>query len=427
MSEKLKIYFITLGCKVNSRDSDGVGRLFFERGYVASNSLSDADVIYINSCTVTSEGAAKSRRALARARRENKKAVIIFGGCLSQTEPFGYAEADIVTGNTNRSAVIELTEQYLQEKKSLRAVAPHTNDEIFEPLPTGGDGHTRAFLKVQDGCPRRCTYCIVSTARGRARSAVLEEAVTASLKLVQEGHKEIVLCGINLSCYEHEGRDLTDLCRAIADSAHPPARLRLGSLEPDRLTEKFIENLSKCKILAPHFHISLQSGSDTVLARMGRFYDTDYYKKVVEMLREKFDNPSFTTDIMVGFPSETEKEFLETCDFVREIGFLRAHVFRYSKRDGTAAAAMGGQLTNAEKKERAHRLSQVVHTTGEEVGGYLLSLPDTFIAETERENGYFDGTTGRYLKLVATAKGLKKGDILLLCDLDEFNEKREDD
>ncbi len=416
MNKNLKIYFITLGCKVNSRESDGLLHLFLERGYLCAKNAEQADVIYINSCTVTADGAAKSRAAVRRAKRASPAAVVIMGGCLPQTALDSY-DADIVVGNTKRDSVFELLEKFYLDKKTTIAVVPHSDDEKFEPLPMEGDGHTRAFLKVQDGCPRSCSYCIVSRARGNPRSADEGQLIEGAKKLVEQGHREIVLCGINLSYYGCDtNTDLSQLCLKLAE-IEGLYRIRLGSLEPDMLTEELCEKLSVCEKLAPHFHLSLQSGSDNVLKAMNRFYNRDDYLNIVNRLRKYFYHPTFTTDIMVGFPGETQQDFEESCSIIEEVGFLKVHVFRYSPRPQTVAAQLDGKISEQLKKQRAAELAKIAQHVHEEVVLQLDSVEDSFIAETQNSDKSWVGTTARYLKKTSTDINIKKGDIVMTGNL----------
>ncbi len=435
MNDKKKIYFITLGCKVNSRESDGLRSLFLARGFACASSVLDADIIYVNSCTVTSEGAAKSRSALRRARRDSPDAVIVFAGCLSQIEGntagFDGMGADIVVGNTERAAVIDMVEKFLSLRSASQSlsdkgiidfpkvsVLPHSVGERFEPLPFEGDGHTRAFVKIQDGCPRSCSYCIVSKARGNPRSADEQEILSGAVQLARDGHKEIVLCGINLSYYGADtDSNLGILCQKLA-KIDGIKRIRLGSLEPDMLSESLCDQLGQCDKLAPHFHLSLQSGSDRVLRNMNRFYDSAEFLRIVERIESRFDRPTFTTDIMVGFPGETQQDFDDTLSVVEKVGFLKVHAFRYSRRAGTVAFDLGGQLSGDEKKKRAAELYRVANIARERTINTLMDLPDSFIAEETLSDGSFAGVTGRYVRCSVFDDSLKKGDLTLvkLCD-----------
>ncbi len=432
MSDRKKIYFITLGCKVNSRESDGLRRLFLQAGFATGHSIAESEVIYINSCTVTAEGASKSRAALRRARRAAPNAVIVLAGCLPQVENdfsgSDYIDADIIVGNTERAAVIEMVEKLLTTRsikydtdivdslttRSIINISPHRLGEKFEPLPFEGDGHTRAFLKVQDGCPRSCSYCIVSRARGLPRSADKAQVIAGAKKLVREGHREVVLCGINLSYYGAEiDTDLGELCRELAE-IDGLYRIRLGSLEPDMLTDELCESLSRCEKLAPHFHLSLQSGSDKILREMNRVYDRSEFLSIIKRIESRFDHPTFTTDIMVGFPGESEQDFADTLDMVETVGFLKVHAFRYSRRPGTVAADLPNQLTNAVKKERALKLAEVAELVRDRTIERLLDIPDSFIAEKILPDGRAEGITGRYLRCVIERDGVKQGDVVLV-------------
>lgn len=351
----MKVKILTLGCKVNQYESQTMLDRLTAEGFDPCDKEERADVVIINSCTVTATGDQKTRQTLRRARREYPDAVIVLTGCMPQAFPEcaeTLPEADIVIGNSNRAAIGGLIEQFLLYHNRIVSIVPHTKEYGDSEGISSFRERTRVMLKIEDGCNRFCSYCIIPYARGRVRSKPLE-AISAELDALPERYKEIVLTGINLSAY---GQDIgITLYEAAALACSKPniERVRFGSLEPDLLTDEMIHRLASLKKICPQFHLSLQSGCDRTLRAMNRRYTCAEYEHVCSKLRTSFDNASITTDIMVGFPGETEEDFAESCDFLTSIRFARAHVFAYSRRPGTRAAEFGGQITNAEKERRS--------------------------------------------------------------------------
>ena len=331
---------ITLGCKLNFCESAAIAKNFEANGFTKTDG-EKANVYVINSCAVTGTAVAKARHAISKCRRENPGGVVALCGCFPQSYPeeaglnFG---ADIVTGNAEKSKLPELVKDFLKTRIKAVKIKPLSREyDVDGAIPD--EDRTRAFLKIEDGCDRFCSYCIIPTARGRVRSLDTETIARQAAQCVEHGHREIVLTGINLGCYGMDiGLTLSDAVKAAASSG--VERLRLSSLEPEMITDEEIMKLAEIKTLCPHFHLSLQSGSDTVLKRMNRKYDAAGYRHVADKLREVFSGCSITTDIIVGFPGETDEEFGESADFAREIGFAKIHVFPYSLRKGTIAAEM---------------------------------------------------------------------------------------
>lgn len=352
----MKFRFFALGCKVNLFESEALARLAQARGHEIV--MQDADVCVVNSCTVTASSDHKNIRAIHKLRRENPRAVLAVCGCLAQVEPDKLRAdglADLICGTGDRAAVIAACEQYARGQGTDTARF-RQRQAAFEPLPPGVPrGRTRALLKIQDGCDNYCTYCIIPYARGHVRSLPADEAVRQAEALAAQGVHEIVLTGIEISSYGRDlgGPDLTGLvgrlCRAVPDT-----RIRLGSLEPRTADSRFCE-LAVHPNLMPHFHLSLQSGCDSVLARMGRRYTAALFARHVAGLRAAFPRCAVTTDLIVGFPGETEPEFETTLAFLRACAFADVHVFPYSPRPGTPAAAMPGQVPDAVKQQRARR------------------------------------------------------------------------
>ncbi|MDF3004598.1 MAG: tRNA ((6)-L-threonylcarbamoyladenosine(37)-C(2))-methylthiotransferase MtaB [Oscillospiraceae bacterium] len=364
----MRARFISLGCKVNQYETQALEGLFAQHGFFAENG-EKADLVVINSCTVTSLADRKTRQIVRRLRRELPDAVLVLTGCMPQTSPedaAALAEADIITGTKDRSQLVALVLNYFKTRQRKVEIAPYALDEPFEPLNAQkfDDSFQRAYLKIQDGCDRFCSYCIIPYARGGVRSRPLEQIAVETQKLADAGYHEVVLTGINISRYgAGSGASLPEAVSAAA-SAHGNFRLRLGSVEPDLLSEADWQALSKIPALCPQFHIPLQSGCDATLRRMNRHYSADDFITTVDKIRQLFSNPSITTDIIVGFPGETDQEFEETCRTVRRIGLLRAHIFEYSPRAGTPAAAMENQVPPPVKKQRAKQLADLCALSG---------------------------------------------------------------
>ena len=385
-----KVAFHNLGCKVNSYELDGISQMFQKRGYEIVDFAQKADIYIVNTCTVTNIADRKSRQMLGRARAQNPDAVVVAAGCYVQSDPekaAGDEAVDIIVGNNHKAEIVDIVESYLLQRGN-RTGDDHTPDDglydvkslggstvseldracDYEELPISGtSGHTRAYIKIQDGCNQFCTYCAIPLVRGRVRSRDIEDIKEEAARLSSGGYKEVVLTGIHISSYGldraynsfvKDGGVNTALLEVIRTIADTPGieRVRLSSLEPGLMDERFIEGLRGIDKLCPHFHISLQSGSDSVLKRMGRLYDTAQYEEKVRLLRRYYDHPAITTDIIVGFPGETEEEFGQTRAFLDKIDLYECHVFKYSRRAGTAADKMDGQLTDAVKSARSAML-----------------------------------------------------------------------
>ncbi|MDO5409235.1 MAG: tRNA (N(6)-L-threonylcarbamoyladenosine(37)-C(2))-methylthiotransferase MtaB [Lachnospiraceae bacterium] len=362
-----KAAFHTLGCKVNTYETEVMKSQLKEHGYEIVPFHEAADVYIINTCTVTNIADQKSRQMLHKARKKNPQAVIAAVGCYAQAskEELERDEtADLIIGNNQKSRLYELLEEYEAKHSRQEAVCDLKHEKSYESMfLTSTEDRTRAFLKIQDGCNQFCSYCKIPYARGRARSRALEDTIEEIRVLAGQGFKEIVLTGIHLSSY---GRDLNEekrplLKEVILLAAEIPGieRIRLGSLEPNVITEDFIIPLAKCSKFCPHFHLSLQSGCDETLKRMNRHYTAGEYYDKCELIRRYFEHPAITTDVIAGFPQETEEEFCETCAFVEKVGFAEMHVFKYSRRKGTKADTMEGQVPEPVKTERSHKLLEI--------------------------------------------------------------------
>ncbi len=382
-----KVYFITFGCKVSQYETECMRSCFVSRGYEITQTEEEADVFVINSCTVTGSGDSKSLYAVRRLRRFYPKSVIVLTGCLPQSnKDIGNAcpKADVITGTKEREKIPVLVEKAIAEKSRIISIPDFMTGEGFEDIPYESSfSLTRAFMKIQDGCNCFCSYCIIPYARGRCRSKSIESVKSEAQCLADSGHRELVLVGINLAFYGQEfGLRLADAVE-ICCKTNGIDRVRLGSIEPEMLTDDDLKRLSALPQFCPQFHLSLQSGSKTVLKRMNRRYTPDEYMAIVEKIRRYFPDAAFTTDVMVGFPEETEEEFADSLDFVKKVGFAAIHVFQYSPRKGTPAAAMK-QLPKKIKAERADRMK----TAGEELKKkYLESLVGKTVPVLfEREN-----------------------------------------
>ena len=407
----MKIAIYTLGCKVNQYETQALERELLRRGHELTDFSSPADAYIVNTCTVTAVSDKKSRNLIRRARKQAPHAVIGVCGCYAQTDPEAVSklEVDVVSGTAGRMAFLDLLEQAAAERGvQLVSVDDAMKRRIFEPLEAGGlEGRTRALLKVEDGCVNFCSYCIIPYARGPIRSLPLEQAVQQARGLAEQGYREIVLTGIEISSWGVEwrnGSSLIDLMEAIC-AAVPELRIRLGSLEPRTITEEFCRRASALPNLCPHFHLSLQSGCDATLNRMNRKYDTARYYESVELLRRWFDSPAITTDLIVGFPQEDEEEFTSTLEFIRRCAFSSMHIFPYSRRPGTPAAAMPGQLSNDDKESRAHRAAQVAEDMEQ---SYLTGLVGSTLPVLfeEEKDGLWRGHAPNYVAVLAEGADL---------------------
>ena len=400
----MNIAFYTLGCKVNQYESQVMGELLTKAGHSIVSDPKCADCVVINSCTVTAESDRKTRQAVRRFRKLLPNGVIILAGCMPEAFPERaeeLCEADIITGNTNPEKIPEFLADFLKNRQRIVEIAPHTKCEKYTTPPLSDFAErTRAFMKVEDGCDRWCTYCIIPKARGEIRSRSPEEITAEAERLSKNGFSEIVLVGINLTSYGKEC-NLT-ICDAVSAAAKPEGikRIRLGSLEPDHISDETLSRLVAQPKFCPQFHLALQSGSDRTLKRMNRHYDTAFYRDLVKRIRERFDNSSITTDIMVGFAGETEEEFEENVAFLKEIGFARAHVFAYSERQGTVAAALPNRINRAEKERRAAIMGEAAARCEEEFLATQVGKTATVLFET-RKDGFNEGYTENYTRVRA--------------------------
>lgn len=401
----MKVSFYTLGCKVNQYESQSLSELLYKFGYETVGKDENADIYIINSCTVTAESDRKTRQAVRRFKRNNPDSVVVLTGCMPQAYPDDAEklfQADIIIGNKSNGDLPEILEEYFRNKKRLVLTSQHEKGEAFASCSVSSfDERTRAYVKIQDGCNRFCSYCIIPVARGRVRSKPLCELKAELEQLSASGYKEIVLVGINLSAY---GQDLDEsFCDAVelACSVKGIERVRLGSLEPDHLTGDVIERLSKCKKLCPQFHISLQSGCDNTLKRMNRHYSVDEYRTLCKNLRACFEDCTLTTDVMVGFCGESEKDFEDSLRFVKDIGFEKVHVFPYSVRVGTKAEKMDGHLPKAIKEKRTSIMIDECEKIRQKFLRSQIGKTVCVLFESREKDGMLLGYTANYTPVKA--------------------------
>lgn len=424
------VAFYTLGCKVNQYETEAMTESFQKNGYTIVDPDERADIYVINTCTVTNLGDRKSRQFIRRAKGLNEDATIAVVGCYAQTSPDevqNIEEVDIILGTSERSKIVEYCEDVMANRGKINAVTDIMKVEEFEELPIEEiKGKTRAVLKIQEGCNQYCSYCIIPYARGPIRSRRSDNILREVEKLVSNGFKEIVLTGIHVSSY---GKDLGDIdLIEIIERVHQVQgleRIRLSSLEPTVVTKEFMERLAKLPKVCDHFHLSLQSGSDTVLKRMNRKYTTSQYKDIVNLIREYMPNVGLTTDIIVGFPGETDEEFEETYSFVKDIHFSKIHVFKYAPRKGTPAAKHNNQVKGDVKQDRSKRLidlgDDLSNSFNKEFIGKNLKV--LFEQELQRKKGYVEGYTTNYIRVLAKGDKDLEGQILDVNILESDQEK----
>ena len=405
----MKVAIYTLGCKVNQYETQAMEQTLRAKGHQVVDFSDEADAYVVNTCSVTAVSDQKSRQAIHRVQKQHPAAVVAVCGCYPQThaEDVRKLGVDLIAGTGDREGFITLLEEAAAGKKNLEAIDRSFERRTFEVLPAGGmEGRTRAMLKIEDGCVNFCTYCIIPYARGPVRSLPMEQAVEQTAQLAAEGYREIVLTGIEISSWGHDlknGKTLIDLLEALSAAA-PQVRLRLGSLEPRTITEDFCRRAAALPNLCLQFHLSMQSGCDATLKRMNRKYDTARYLESVELLKRWFDRPAVTTDLITGFPEETEEEFSQTLDFIRRCGFAQMHIFPYSIRPGTPAANMR-QIPKAVKEERAHRAAAAAE---EMHRAYLAGCVGQIypVLFEQPKNGKFSGHAPNYMEVLADGEQL---------------------
>jgi threonylcarbamoyladenosine tRNA methylthiotransferase MtaB len=408
---KKKVALHNLGCKVNAYEIEAMQQMLEQAGYEIVPFAPGADIYIINTCTVTNIADRKSRQMLHKAKKMNPDAVVVAAGCYVQAkkDEAQIDEAiDIVLGNNKKQDLLAVLEQYDREKGQEKELIDLKEPVEYEELKLSSTGeHTRAYLKVQDGCNQFCSYCIIPYVRGRVRSRKRQEIVDEVKRLVKNGYQEFVLTGIHLSSY---GVDCSDSLLQLILAVHEiegVKRIRLGSLEPRIITEEFVKTISSLSKICPHFHLSLQSGCDETLKRMNRRYTAGEYLDGCALLRKYFDHPALTTDVIVGFPQESEEEFEKSRDMIERTGFYETHIFKYSRREGTRADRMEGQIPEQVKTARSHVLIELGKQQKQKFMEYYLGREVEILFEEQAQihgKTYWIGHTREYLKVAAETK-----------------------
>lgn len=400
-----KVKFSTLGCKVNQYETEAMAELFVKNGYEITEDY-NCDVFVLNTCTVTNLSDRKSRQQISKIRSENSDAIIAVVGCYSQVSPDEIENIEgvnVILGTKYRKEIVELCELAQSSNKIINKVESIGKNREFEELTINTEhSMTRAYIKIQEGCSQFCSYCIIPYARGPIRSRNIRDIVLEAKRLADNGFKEIVLTGIHVASY---GKDLDNndigLIDVIEDIGQIDKikRIRLSSLEPRIVDKQFLDRLSKVEQFCDHFHLSLQSGSDSILKSMNRKYDTDLYEKTVNLIREYYPNAAITTDIIVGFPGETDEDFEQTLSFVDKIQFSKIHVFKYSNRKGTVASKMKNQVSGVVKKERSKLLIEKSKYYTDKFLDNMLNQPIKVLFESKNDDGYIKGYTTNYIRV----------------------------
>ena len=405
-----KVAFISLGCKVNQYETNAMAQEFIKCGYEVVNHEEKADVYVVNTCTVTNIADRKSRQMLRRVKEINPKAILVACGCYVQVgreELNKMEEIDLIIGNNEKKNIVEIVENYIENSENEFISDVMQQKEFVEFGPTTYTEKTRAVIKVQDGCDRFCSYCIIPYARGRVRSRKLENVITEAKQIVQKGYKEIIITGIHVASYGKDFKEteygknigLIDLLEEL-NKIEGLKRIRLSSIEPKIITKEFVERLSKLEKICDHFHLSLQSGCDETLKRMNRRYTTKEFEEGTQLLREKYPNAALTTDVIVGFPGETDEEFNKTYEFLEKIKFYKMHVFKYSQRKGTKAAVMPNQIDGNIKEQRSKKLLELSDENEEWYNKQYIGKTVEVLFE-EKEGTYFKGHTTNYIEVKA--------------------------
>lgn len=409
MSKKVALH--NLGCKVNAYEVEAMQQLLEKAGYEIVPFEEGADIYLINTCTVTNIADRKSRQMLHKAKKMNPNAIVVATGCYVQTDTQKLEEdsaVDLILGNNQKTQIVEALEEYEKEHAKQVQVIEINHTKEYEELSIASTAeHVRAYIKVQDGCNQFCTYCIIPFARGRVRSRKIEEVLSEVETLAAKGYKEVVLTGIHLSSYgvdfpKEERESLLSLIQAVS-RVEGISRIRLGSLEPRIITEEFLEGIVKTGKVCPHFHLSLQSGCNKTLKNMNRRYSAQEYAEKCELIRKFYPAPALTTDVIVGFPQETEEDFEESYEFVKKIHFYETHIFKYSRRHGTKAASMDGQLTEAAKAQRSDRMLELHEIRAREYEEAMIGKKMELLLEEEIEidgRPWYVGHSREYVRAV---------------------------
>lgn len=424
-----KIAFYTLGCKVNQADTASMENLFLRSGHQLVSFDGEADVYIINTCVVTNTGQRKSRQTIHRAISKNPNALIVVTGCYPQTaaeEVKAIAGVDMIIGNQDRAQIVQLVEERLAHRQTdtLDAVHKLTASTAFEEMAAGDiTDKTRAFLKIQEGCNQFCTYCIIPYARGPLRSRSLESIRTETQRLINAGFKEIVLIGIHLGCYGKENPDGPTLYDAVKTVLDVPGvqRLRLGSLESVEVEPRLLTLMQEDARFCRHLHLPLQSGCDKVLQAMHRPYTTDKFKTLLADIKDQVPDIAITTDVIVGFPGETEADFETTCKFAESCGFSKMHIFPFSARKGTPAEKFAGAVTEAVKKERADILGRIDETMHKTFLQAMVGQTAEVLFEQPAGEDYFEGLTGNYQRVFVKSGGRNLGGEILPVKITAFD------
>mgnify|MGYP003304458637 FL=1 len=400
LGEIMKVFFHTLGCKVNQYETQEMREQLTKNGYEITEDENTADIFVINSCTVTSESDRKTRQCVRHYKKKYPEGTVVLTGCMPQSFPEmaeKLIEADIVLGNKNNKFLVSsLTEYFSSSCRTLNMEQHQSGEALVSSGISRFEERTRAILKIEDGCDRFCSYCIIPKARGRVRWKPIEDIKNEVKALTDNGYREIVLVGINLSAYG-KGTELNLADAVFAVSENPKVeRIRLGSLEPDHITDELIEKLAKCEKLCPQFHISLQSGCDKILKKMNRHYTSDEYYSLCQKLRKEFKDCTLTTDIMVGFPQETDEDFEITKAFAEKVGFEKIHIFPYSRRSGTVADRMDGQIEKSVKAQRVNELSIVAEKIRNDFLKAQIGKELSVLIEEKQKNDVYFGYTPNY-------------------------------
>lgn len=406
-----------LGCKVNSYETEAMTQLLEKNGYEIVPFSEKADVYIVNTCSVTNMADRKSRQMLHKAKAKNPEAVVVATGCYVQTATEKIKQdlsIDIIVGNNKKKDIVNILDEFYKKKENIHIIDINHTEEYEDLEISTVTEHTRAHMKIQDGCNNFCSYCIIPYARGRIRSRKMDNIKNEMKRLAEDGFREIVLTGINLGFYRDGENTLIDVIE-MADKIDGIERIRLGSIDPEVVTEEFAARLGKVKKICPHFHLSLQSGCDSVLKAMNRHYTTEEYLEKCGMLREVFENPALTTDIIVGFPGESEEDFQTTLEFVKKVGFAQIHVFKYSKRAGTVAAKMPNQVDEKEKTKRSEKLIQAgLELTRQYRQGFIGKREEILFEENKIVDGkeYSVGHTKNYIEAAVENRGDISGKVL---------------
>ena len=408
---KVKLY--TLGCKVNQYETQEITEDLLKNGFSVTFNDDEADAFVVNSCTVTAESDRKTRQTVRHLKRNHPDSIVVLTGCMPQAFPQMASEltaADVVIGNKDNISLVAKLKRFISNRERIVEINQHLSGEAFcgNPIYEFNE-RTRAIVKIEDGCDRFCSYCVIPYARGRVRSKPIEQIKSEVSALADKGFSEIVLVGINLSAYGKDtGEKFYNAVAAACDN-DKIKRVRLGSLEPDHLTDEVLSNLAKCEKLCPQFHISLQSGCDNTLKRMNRHYTADEYYDLCKKLRENFVDCTLTTDIMVGFSGETDEDFNDTVEFAKKVGFEKIHIFPYSVREGTRAASFDGKIEKSVKEKRVAVLSQVAEEIRSNFLKEQIGKTVEIIPETKRDGDFVFGYTANYTPVLARLKEFEVG------------------